>query len=103
LDRTRWSELLVGLERLEVLEVARAGDGRLHVAIETTDRLAGCPGCVCRGRMKDRDPVALADLPVFGSPVERVWLKRRWRCPEALCEVGRGLRIARTSPRSGLR
>jgi hypothetical protein len=88
LDRTRWPELLVGLERVEVLEVARASGGQLHVAIETTDRLAGCPGCGCRARVKDRDPVPLADLPVFGSPVELVWLKRRWRCPEPACPVG---------------
>jgi hypothetical protein len=89
LDRTRWRELLVGLERVEVLEVARASDGRLHVAIETTDRLAACAGCGCRARVKDRDPVPLADLRVFGSPVELVvWLKRRWRCPDPVCEVG---------------
>jgi transposase len=25
---------------------------------------------------------------VFGSPVELVWLKRRWRCPEPACPVG---------------
>jgi hypothetical protein len=52
LDRTRWPGLLVGLERVEVLEVARASGGRLHVAIETTDRLAGCPGCGCRARVR---------------------------------------------------
>jgi len=51
LDRTRWPELLVGLERVEVLEVARASGGQPHVAIETTDRLAGCPGCGCRARV----------------------------------------------------
>jgi transposase len=39
LDRTRWPELLLGLERVRVLEVARDGDGRLHLAIETTDDL----------------------------------------------------------------
>ena len=88
LDRTRWPELLVGLERVEVLEVARASDGRLHVAIETTDRLMACSGCGCRARVKDRGPVPLADLPVFGSPVTLVWLKRRWRCVEPACPVG---------------
>jgi transposase len=36
----------------------------------------------------DRDPVPLADLPVFGWPVELVWRKRRWRCPEPGCPVG---------------
>jgi hypothetical protein len=44
LDRTRWPEVLVGLEQVRVLEVARDGDGRLHVAIETTDQLVACRG-----------------------------------------------------------
>jgi transposase len=88
LDRTRWPEVLVGLERVEVLEVSRASDGRLQVAIETTDRLMACSGCGCRAQVKDRDPVPLADLPAFGSPVTLVWHKRRWRCLERACEVG---------------
>jgi transposase len=28
------------------------------------------------------------DLPAFGRPARLVWSKRRWRCPEAACEVG---------------
>jgi transposase len=86
LDRTRWPELLVGLERVRVLEVARAG--RLHVAIETTDELVGCPSCGVRAELKDRDRVELVDLPAFGSPVRLVWVKRRWRCVELACGQG---------------
>jgi transposase len=78
-DRTRWCELLVGLERVEVLDVVRRFD-RLFVTVESTDRLMGCGACGTRATIKDRDRVELADLPAFGSPVTLVWLKRRWRC-----------------------
>jgi transposase len=88
LDRTRWPELLVGLERVRVLEVARAGDDRLHVAIETTDGLAACGSCGCRAEPKGRDRVGFVDLPAFGSPVRLVWAKRRWECPSPACVKG---------------
>lgn len=88
LDRTRWPELLVGLDRVEVLEVVRGDTGRLHVAIETTDRVMGCTACGSRAVVKDRSKVVLADLPAFGSPVRLVWMKRRWVCPEPDCGVG---------------
>jgi transposase len=88
LDRTRWPELLVGLGRVRVLEVARSSDGRLHVVIETTDELVACRSCGTRAEAKDRDLVAFADLPVFGSPVRLVWAKRRWVCVESACAQG---------------
>ena len=88
MDRTRWPELLLGLERARVLEVARNGDGRLHVAIETTDELTGYRECGARAMAKDRDLVGFADLPAFGSPVRLVWVKRRWACPEAMYGEG---------------
>jgi transposase len=86
-DSTRWCELLVGLEGVEVLDVAREG-GRLVVTIESSDRLVGCWACGTRASIKDRDRVELADLPAFGSPVTLVWLKRRWRCGDADCAAG---------------
>jgi transposase len=85
LDRTRWPELMLGLERVRVLEVSRSGDGRLHVVIETTDELVACRWCGVRAEAKDRDPVEFADLPAFGSPVRLVWAKRRWECAEPVC------------------
>jgi transposase len=85
LDRTRWPELLLGLERVRLLEVARDSEDRLHVAIETTDELAGCGECGVRAVVKDRARVELADLPAFGSPVRLVWVKRRWACREPAC------------------
>lgn len=88
LDRTRWPELLLGLDAVTLLEVARGSDGRVHVAVETTDAVAGCVACGTAAVVKDRALVALADLPVFGSPVTLVWRKRRWACPEPACVVG---------------
>ncbi len=86
-DRTRWCELIVGLERVEVLDVERLLD-RLFVTIESTERLMGCRACGTRATIKDRDRVELADLPAFGSPVTLVWLKRRWRCGDVDCGAG---------------
>ncbi|MGQ0616870.1 MAG: transposase family protein [Acidimicrobiia bacterium] len=86
LDRRRWGELIVGLEGVEVLEVARGNDGRLWVVIETTDRLAWCSVCGVRAVVKDRPRAYLADLAAFGSPVTVLWVKRRWACSEPLCE-----------------
>lgn len=88
LDRTRWAEVLVGLDRVRVLEVVRDRSDRVHVAVETTDDTAGCGGCGTRARVKDRPRVALADLPAFGSPVTLVWVKRRWVCLERDCPAG---------------
>jgi hypothetical protein len=73
-DRTRWCELLVGLERVEVLIVVRHRD-RLVVNVESTDRLMGCGACGTK--VKDRDRVELADLPwTFPSTLARWWDRR---------------------------
>ena len=88
LDRTRWAEVLVGLDRVQILEVARDRSDRVHVAVQTTDLAVACEGCGTKARVKDRPRVALADLPAFGSPVTLVWVKRRWCCLEADCPVG---------------
>lgn len=53
LDRTRWCELLVGLERVEVLDVVRLLE-RLVVTVESTERLMGCSACGTRATVKDR-------------------------------------------------
>ena len=88
LDRTRWPELLVGLDQIRVLDVARDNDNRVHVAVETTDSTALCTGCGNAATVKDRPLVRLADLPVFGSASILVWRKRRWVCRQGACPVG---------------
>lgn len=88
LDRTRWPGLMLGLDCVRVLEVARGSDGRLHVAIETTDVAAACRSCGVVAEGKGRDLVGFADLPVFGAPTRLVWSKRRWACRQPACPFG---------------
>ncbi|HXH59415.1 transposase family protein, partial [Iamia sp.] len=73
---------------MAILEVARGADGRVHVAVETTERAVGCGACGARASLKGRRRVPLAVLPTFGSPVSPVWHKRRWACREPECPVG---------------
>jgi transposase len=55
------------------------------VLIEASDVVPGCPSCgVVSTRVHQRSRQRLRDVPVAG-PVTVVWLKRRWRCAEALC------------------
>lgn len=86
-NATRMCSLLVGLPDVTVLAIDdRAGQPmRVHVEIEAS--VVGCSECGTRAWVKDRPLVELVDLPVFGRPAVLVWRKRRWRCPDAACEV----------------
>ncbi len=86
LDRTRWCELLVGLDRVAILEVARGADGRVHVAVETTERAVGCGACGARASLKGRRRVPLADLPTF-APVSLG--RARWASARCCTPVAR--------------
>lgn len=76
-NATRRPELLVGLDRIQILDVARSSGG-VTVTIETTDWVAFCKEYGGRAVMKDRSAVSLVDLPVFGAPSWFVWRQRRW-------------------------
>jgi len=79
-------ERLVGLPRVRVLAVV---DDPLRVHVET--RLEGieqCPSFGSAARVKDRDRVALTDLPCLGRRTVLVCHKRCWRCPEPSCLKG---------------
>jgi transposase len=80
--------LLVGLPDIVVVGVEDLPGEPVRVHVETTVEVEGCSGCGTRAWVKDRPPVELVDLPAFGRPARLVWRKRRWRCPEAACEVG---------------
>ena len=79
------AEVLLGLPGFRVLEVSETAV-ELVVTIETTADRVGCAGCGIRAQSQDRVPVAIRDLPCFGRPVRLVWIKRRWRCREPLCD-----------------
>ncbi len=64
-------------------------DGEVEQAIETTERVVGCPDCGVLAQSHDRRPVPVRvrDLPAAGRAVTLVWVKRVWRCVEAACAV----------------
>src|SRR5207302_6276369 len=46
-----------------------------------------CRGCGVAARLHARRPVRVRDLPAAGRPVTLIWVKRVWRCAEAVCEA----------------
>ena len=88
-DATRLCALSVGLSDVNVLGVEDTDPAApLRVHVETTLDVACCAACGTRARVKDRRPVALVDLAVFGRPAVLVWHKRRWTCAEPDCPTG---------------
>jgi transposase len=66
----------------DVIEV----DRELVVAIETTtDVPVSCAACGTRAKAKDRRRVRLRDAPIGDRPLQLVWHKRVWSCPENDC------------------
>jgi transposase len=84
-DGTGLAEALLGLPGFRVLEVTETV-AELAVTIETVADRVGCAGCGTRAHSQDRVRVAIRDLPCFGRPARLVWVKRRWRCREPLCD-----------------
>ena len=78
------ASVLFNLPDYEVLEVAR-DDGDRTVVIATLAREAACPDCgVHSSQVHQRTRQRLADVP-FDGHIEVVWIKKRWKCVEALC------------------
>jgi transposase len=75
---------MLGLPGFVVLAVSDY-DGEVEQAIETTAALVGCPECGAVAQCHDRRPCWIRDLPAAGRPVMLVWVKRVWRCAQALC------------------
>ena len=80
------AEVMLGLPGFRVLE-AQQQEVELVLVVETTPVLTGCPECGVVASGHDRMRVAYRDLPAFGRPVRLVWVKRRFRCEEELCEA----------------
>nr|WP_201271204.1 transposase [Acidipropionibacterium jensenii] len=81
-------DLLVGLPGLHVTGVERDDGGRLRVTAESARQLVGCPTCGVVASSHGRRTVRLVDAPSFGRPIEVLWRKRTWECPEPSCPVG---------------
>jgi transposase len=79
--------VLVGLEGLHVRSVER-DDAGLVVSVESAPALVGCRACGVVAHAHGRVTVELVDLPCFGRPVRLRWVKRRWSCPEPVCDTG---------------
>ena len=77
---------MLGLAGFVLLAVSELG-GEVEQAVETTERVVGCPGCGVLARLHDRRPVRVRDLPAAGRAVTLIWVKRVWRCVESVCAV----------------
>ena len=87
-DPTRMCELLVGLPDVNVLAVIDTPGDALQVMIETREPRPSCPGCAGPVTVKDRPPVELVDLAVFGRRARLIWRKHRWSCASSTCPMG---------------
>ena len=86
-DPTRMCELLVGLPDVIVLGVVDHVGGPLEIHVRSSGLDRACIGCGQPGRIKERDRVALTDLPCFGRPTILVWHKTRLGCHQPGCAV----------------
>ena len=96
-DIEQGATLLLGIEGLDVLEVAlwkgedveslEQDAGRV-VHLSTGDEgAAACPSCgTVSTSPKGRATTRPRDLPYGDDPVRLVWHKRRWRCRERRCD-----------------
>jgi len=92
---------LLGLTGLELIAVDRIHPGAeadsdvdyprglLRLTIQTLrPSLVACRTCGVLAADHGRREHRLADAPCFGTPVQLIWRKRRWRCREPRCPTG---------------
>jgi transposase len=87
-DPIEMNEHFVKLPDVVVLGVDDRPEGPFRVHVECVAVPRGCRQCGVVAHVKDRSPVELIDLPLYGYPTRLVWHKRRWYCPEPSCSVG---------------
>ncbi|WP_432506683.1 ISL3 family transposase [Kineococcus arenarius] len=88
---------LLGLEGLRLLAFDRLAPsvdaehprGLLRLTIQTDPpAIVACHRCGVLTADHGRREHRLADAPAFGTPVQLIWRKRRWRCREPRCPAG---------------
>jgi len=63
--------------------------GLLRLTVETDQpAVMACHRCGALAAGHGRREHRLADAPCFGTPVQLIWRKRRWRCREPRCPTG---------------
>lgn len=104
LDPTRMCGLLVGLPDVNVLAVVDVAGEPLRVHVEAREPRPACPSCAGEVVIKDRPPVELVDLAVFGRRARLIWRKHRWSCPSVSCPTRSwtGEHPAIAAPRLGM-
>ncbi|KAA0232089.1 MAG: transposase family protein [Actinobacteria bacterium] len=80
------AEAMLGLDGFEVLTVTR-GPEEVVIEIESTATVVWCSSCGVRAEAHERTTVHVRDLACFDRPARLIWIKRRWRCREPLCDA----------------
>ena len=86
-DSSDPAAVLVGMAEF-VVRSAVEDDGEVWILVETPTSVTACGRCGRRAESKGRRRTKVRDLEAGGRPVVLVWDKRRWRCPDADCDVG---------------
>ncbi|WP_432485286.1 transposase family protein [Kineococcus esterisolvens] len=80
---------LLALHRLDPDPDAEHPRGPLRLTVQTgPHEVVACRTCGVLAADHGRREHRLADAPCFGTPVQLIWRKRRWRCREPRCPTG---------------
>ena len=82
------TSLLFDLPGFRVLSCALSPLGVRQVVVMQAAEEHACPRCgvLVSGRPYDRRESRIKDLPFGDRPLEVIWRKRRYRCPETACK-----------------
>ncbi len=81
-----FGEEMLQLPSFKILDVKHDPE-EMILTVETTSTVTGCTACGTRAKPHERRAVSIRDLSWFGRATRLVWVKRRWRCPDADCET----------------